>query len=189
MNLRCLVTTAALLVCPVLSVAAEEEDGRLWTDRPTRVDRSRETRERLPARSEILDGASRFALHVDEFPRIDGDASFLAEGRRWRIAHVELPKRSHLCPNAAGAVWACGLRAWATFGGLIADRTLLCRNVGEPVFPAQPVECWIREKSVAETLLAGGWADPAADAPEDLIAARRRAARARRGLSAIAAPP
>lgn len=189
MNLRGLVATAAVACGSLLSVAAAEPGGRLWTDRPVRVDRSQEARERLPPRSDILDGASRFSLKVDEFPKIDGDASFVAEGRRWRIAYVALPKRSHLCPNAAGSVWACGLRAWATFGALIADRTLLCRTLGETTLPVQPVECWIREKSVAEILTAGGWAEPDEVAPDALVAARRHAARARRGLSATTAPP
>lgn len=186
-HLRSLV--AAVVIFAGLSASAEEPDERLWTDRPIRVDRARETRERLPPRSEILDAASRFVLRVDEFPKIDADASFVAADRRWRIAHVELPKRSRLCPNAAGTVWACGLRAWAFFGGLIADRTLSCRNLGEEILPVQPVECWIREKSVAELLLAGGWAEPTLDAPDELLAAHRRAVRARRGLSAAVTPP
>lgn len=187
MNLRSLVAAAALFAG--LPASAEEPDVRLWTDRPVAVDRALETRERLPPRAEILDASSRFVLRVDEFPKIDADASFVTADRRWRIAHVELPKRSRLCPNAAGTVWACGLRAWAFFGGLIADRTLSCRRLGEDVVPVQPVECWIREKSVAEILLSGGWAEPTVDAPDELLAAHRRAVRARRGLSAAVPPP
>ena len=169
---------------------AAEETRAPWTDRPIRIDRSRETRERLPARSSIdgEDGA-RTLLRVDTFPRLADDVSFGAEGRRWRLAHVALPERARVCPREVGPGWACGLRAWAEVSAFLAGKRLRCAEVKEVEgAPVPALDCAFRNVSVAETLVAKGWLVPDAGADADLIAAHTRAVAARRGLTATAPP-
>jgi len=65
----------------------------LWTATPTPVDRSRETRERLPSaldRGDLGD-ADTVTVRVDRHPQLDEAGSFRGEGRRWIGYAIELP--------------------------------------------------------------------------------------------------
>ena len=185
-----------LLLAATCATAAEAVDTAttptspstpIWTLVPTRIDRAQDRRERLPPlpSAEFI----RRTLKVDTFPRVDRDGSFLAEGRRWRIAHVRLPDRSETCPTSGGRRWPCGVRAWATFSGLIAGRRLSCDRVEAPPGVVAPLTCALDDRSVAETLLASGWAEPIDDPPAALITAHEAAGAAQRGLWSIAIPP
>lgn len=158
----------------------------IWTLRPVSIDRNTEVRERLPPRGRP-DGARR--LLVDRFPRIDGDATFMAEGRRWRIAHVDLPERSFSCPFDHGRRWPCGVRAWAYVSGLLAGIRLDC----DPPLPAEEavptIDCRLEDVSIAERILRAGWGKPRPGAPGTLIDVYQHAVQAGRGIHGSRPPP
>lgn len=159
--------------------AATAEEAPIWTSRPVRIDRSRETRERLPGRLP----APILRLRADVFPQVREDASFLAEGRRWRIAHVVLPERSRTCPFDGGRQWPCGARAWAQFSGLVSGARLVCDRPPVMTEVAPELECRLSSgRSIAELLLESGWAEADLGAPPELVELSRTAREAGRGL-------
>lgn len=174
---------------PVASAVAEDGEavpgeGPIWTSRPVRIDRGRETRERLPA----IETKKVLRLRVAAFPRVGLDGSFLAGGRRWRIAHVVLPETSQVCRLDDGRRWACGARAVARFSGLLAGARLVCDPpITEDAVPA--LTCRLADRSVAERLIGEGWAEPDETAPDDLAAVAAEARADGRGLHAHDAPP
>lgn len=167
--------------------AAAEVD---WTRRPTRIDRAAQDRERLPSRAAIgaAETPPRLVLRTDDFPLLGADASFRAEGRRWRLAHVVLPERSRSCPSPEGPGWACGVRAWAQVAAFLVRRRLTCDPPIETADAPPGVDCRIAGVSVAVRLAERGWVEPAPEAGSDVVAAHRRAVAARRGLFAERAP-
>lgn len=172
-------------VSPARAEEAGETSGPIWTNEPVRIDRRLETRERLPA----VEPQPILRLRVSDFPRVEEDASFLAAGRRWRIADVRLPETSRICTLADGRRWACGLRARARFSGLIAGARLECDPPTPPDAAIPAVDCRLSGRSVAERLVEGGWAEADAEAPTDLLERAERARAAGRGLHAETIPP
>ena len=159
----------------------------IWTSTPTRVDRSRDARERLPPRPVV--GIGRRSVRVDVFPGLDGDAGFRASGRRLRLAGIDLPPRDRTCPYQNGRRWPCGVRAWAWTSGLIAGKRLMCDTPEKWDEPGSTVECYLLDRSVSEMVLSAGWAEPSTDAPPHLVAAHSRAVEARIGLFSLFPPP
>lgn len=159
----------------------------VWTMTPMRVDPSLDTRERLPPR--LGSGHGRKRLVVDAFPRLESDASFLGGGRRWRIAFVALPPRSKTCPLDNARSWPCGVRAWAFVSGMLAGARLMCDPPLRKDDPIPSVTCYVDDQSITERILSAGWAEPTADAPDQLVAGFRRAFVERKGLFSPAPPP
>ncbi len=128
----------------------------LWTATPTPVDRSRETRERLPSaldRGDLGD-ADTVTVRVDRHPQLDEAGSFRGEGRRWTITDVAIPSPSWLCKTADGARWACGVRLRARYSRLLQGARLVCARAASDVAAGRLADCRIKGTAVAETMAA-----------------------------------
>lgn len=179
----------SIVLTPIAAHAEGDDVTFPWTRVPTRVDPSRDARPRLPPRSAEKDLSDTKSLLVEEFPMVAADASFLAEGRRWRIAHVILPDRQKRCETEDRRHWRCGVRSWARFSGILAGVRLRCRPAGDPDADVPSLECYRHGRSIAATLLLEGWAEPSPDAPIELVAAHDGATRGERGLWSPVIPP
>lgn len=182
--------TAVLLGTLVLATTAEPSVAAateaVWTTVPTRVVPDHPPRERLPPR--LSARATTFTLRVDAFPRLDGDVGFQAAGHRWRLAHVVLPPRNHLCRAADGRQWPCGVHAWAHVQGRLAGKRLTCSCPPADAPPIPPLVCNRDGRPLAEALVASGWVLLADGAPPRLLDLATGAIAERRGLWAIDVP-
>ena len=165
----------------------EKPFDQIWTRTPVRVDRDKDTRERLPPRGGPTSGELR--LVVDPFPQLDAESTFTAQGRRWRIAHVALPARSLFCPYDHGRRWPCGVRAWAFVSGLLAGARLNCDPPSQSEEAIPVIDCRLDDGSVAERIIRAGWGTPRSGAPPHLFDVYRHAVEVHRGLGALAPPP
>lgn len=188
-SLAVIVLAVSIVLMPTVARAEGDDVAFPWTRVPTRVDPSKDARPRLPPRSAEKDLSDTNSLLVDEFPMVAADASFSAEGRRWRIAHVSLPDRQKRCETEDRRHWRCGVRSWARFSGILAGVRLRCRPAGDPAADLPALECYRHGRSIAATLLMEGWAEPSPDAPAELVAAHDSAKRGERGLWSPVIPP
>jgi endonuclease YncB( thermonuclease family) len=159
----------------------------IWVPVPFRVDRDKETRERLdPAPS-----ADVVARVLVRGARGDGPAALRIDGRRHRLFGLAEIDPGRICTTTEGHRWACGLRARAALSGRVGGRVLLCRDI-ETAEAADPViDCLLQERSLSERMAADGWAelDDAGTADPVLAAARAAAERDGRGLWSRSDPP
>ena len=179
--------SAALFLCLAFATAHAEETPRssptdepapIWVPVPTRIDRDKETRERIdPAPS------------TDVVPRIlvrnargDGPAALRIDGRRHRLFGLAEIDPGRICTATDGRRWACGLRARAVLSTLVGGRALLCRGIetGDAVDPV--IDCLTRDRSLSEWMVAEGWAELDAAGATDPVLAAARAAAERDGL-------
>jgi len=176
----------ALALMPAPAAAAEPQPpappatAPIWTQVPTRIDPSADTRERLPPVPAI---EARSAYRLTE-ARLAADGGLIAAGRRLRLFGLKPVAPGLICMASDGRRWACGLRARAALGNLVVPRGLRCRPIGDPEAEIAVVECLRGERSVVERLAAEGWADLDAEGSVDptLAAALAEARRAGRGL-------
>lgn len=186
---------AASIALIAASASAAEPQGParpdappIWTTVPTRIDRSRETRERLaPAPTAVPSNATRITA-----ARADDATALTIDGRRHRLVGLAVADRRRICTADDGARWACGRRAHAALSALVVGRTLWCVTPGDPSAAEPRVDCRTSDgPSLSERMVAAGWAelDAAGEATPALLAARDDARRARRGLWSTDAPP
>lgn len=167
--------------------SATDAPAPIWVPVPTRIDRDKETRERLdPAPS-----ADVVARTLVRGARGDGPAALRIDGRRHRLFGLAEIDPGRICTTTEGHRWACGLRARAALSALVGGRALLCRVI-EATDAADPViECLVQERSLSERMVAEGWAelDAAGAADPTLAAARTAAERDGLGLWSRRRPP
>lgn len=159
--------------------------GPVWVPDVVRIDRSRDTRERV-----VPDGTDRRHFVVATQAAVARDGSFSTNEGRIRIAGIRLPERGRVCRTADGRRWACGVRAFVAFSTTIARRGLDCRPVSAGPDARPPLhDCLMDRRSLAETLVSAGWVevDPAS-ANEKLTALGARAKVEGVGLWANAPP-
>ncbi len=160
----------------------------MWTTEPVRVDRSKETRERL----EPSHGPPRApAIVIEGDGRLREGTVIVAGTRRLRLHGLGAIDPARICVDDGGRRWACGIRARAALSAAVAGRLLLCRPVGPQTGPDPVVDCLMRGASLSLTLVEDGWAelDEAGAADPVLAEASARAAREHRGVWARQAPP
>jgi len=139
-----------------LAAASAAPAAPLWTATPTPVDRSRETRERLPSaldRGDLGD-ADTVTVRVDRHPQLDEAGSFRGEGRRWTITDVAIPSPSWLCKTADGARWACGVRLRARYSRSLQGARLVCGRTVSDVAAGRLADCRIKGVAVGATMAA-----------------------------------
>lgn len=178
------------LLAPDLAARAEEPRSAppIWTTVPTRVDRSRETRERIEP-TEAARALPRFA--VPGTARVVDAASIAVEGVPHRLVGLLAVDHARLCTDAEGRRWACGLRARGALAALVAGRTLLCRRPEPPPASGEAtIDCLRAERSLSEIMVEDGWAELDAEGNADpvLTAALERAKRDGRGIWSRSAP-
>lgn len=184
---------AFAVAAPSALLAAEPTPPRaapaapIWTPTPTRVDRTRETRERI-APPAAADPLPRVAVRA---ARVADAAALLVDGRRHRLFGLAALPADRLCIDADGRRWACGLRARGALAVLVSGHALLCHHFAETSDGDPVVDCLWQERSLSLRLAEAGWAELDDDgrATPALAAAAETARRERRGLWAATAPP
>ena len=173
--------SALLGALVVATPASAETPPSIWTTKPTRIDRSTETRQRIEAPA-ALPAEPREPIRGD-FRVVDG-ATLAVDGRRLRLFGLVPIERERICDVAGTRRWACGIHARAALGALVAGRTLRCRTLAGDPAGESVVDCLWQERSISERLLAAGWADldDAGRATPALAAARAEAEREGRGI-------
>lgn len=151
----CAGALALLAALPVLAAelrpgSASEE--AIWTDHPVRIDRSKQTYERIAvAPIPIL-----LRIPVSSRAVVLDGASFEDRGRIYVLTDIVPVDSKRLCRNVDGAIVVCGRRSKMLLYGLVVGRTLFCNEDfrgGRVSF----VTCRSRGKDVAETLVAAGF--------------------------------
>lgn len=157
----------------------------IWTQVPTRIDRSKDTRERV----EIPAPPPGFVVAGDA--RTDAAGRLIIGGRSHRLVGLVPIEPDRLCSTADGRRWACGVRARAQLSGLVIGKTLRCHHVGDPAAAEPVVDCRVRERSVTESMISAGLGDLDAEgaAIAHLATAREAARRARIGIWSALPPP
>lgn len=149
-----------------------------WTQGPVRIERNAPaapTRERIPVDPGI-------AVSFPRPPLPDADGVLTGEPHKVRLDRVRLPLRAQLCGTNGGGRWSCGRRAATRLGALLAGRTALCGRAEDQGATTLSGDCRIGGKSVAETLVEEGWAEPTDPTDAVLTRLQARAKAERRGL-------
>lgn len=185
----------SLIVGAVVATASAEEPSPpataapppIWVPVPTRVDRDKDTRERL----DPAPAAEIVSRTVVRSARGDGPATLRIDGRRHRLFGLADIEPGRICTTAEGFRWACGLRARAVLAALVGGRTLRCRMIGAAEAADPVIDCLRGGRSLSERMLADGWAelDEAGAADPALVNARATAEREGRGLWSKRSPP
>ncbi len=157
----------------------------LWTLKPTRIDRSKQTYERVtpepPAAAPLL---------ITVTPPIDlkPNATFRAGDRQVQLAGLILPDRQKLCDTGNGRRWACGIRAQARLAALLTQTPLQCTQLNPAGSAIPALQCASNGTDIATKLLSEGWAEPSPEASDDLKRAASEGHAKERGLWSTSAP-
>lgn len=170
----------AAQVAPTRAVDVVDDPAHpVWTLKPTRIDRSKQTYERIAPDVPI---AAPLLLAVTPPIDLKPDASFRAGDRQVQLAGLILPERQHLCDTDSGSRWACGIRAHARLAALLTQAPLQCTQLNPAGSTIPALQCASSGTDIATKLLSEGWAEPSADATADLKRAASDARAMRRGL-------
>lgn len=176
-------SASGLLLLASAGIAAAQSPPRetappIWTNVPTRIDRSQETRERIeppppPPRRVVL----------AEPARVIDSATLIVDGRTRRLRGLLAVPRDRLCVDRDGRRWTCGMHARGALVQAIEGRAVLCRPAPADALDP-PLDCDVADRSLSERLLAEGWADLDDEGRGDpaLAAARASAERDGRGV-------
>jgi endonuclease YncB( thermonuclease family) len=155
---RCLLSrvllTLALFHSGSLAASAQQSDSPLWTTVPTRVDRARQSYERLPARQTARD--SRIWLLVPERIKVIDSISFSFGDGVYQVAHIRPIPPKRLCQAIEGGRWACGRMASIFLGNLVRGKRLLC-DVEQQGKKVMLDHCVIGSRDVAAAIVSQGF--------------------------------
>lgn len=175
---------AALVLAPLAAVlffappTPRSQAETPWTNGPVRIERGPggDERPRIATDPGVAVTFRRPLLLAE-------DGLLPTDSRPVRLDRVRLPPRDQLCGTAEGGRWSCGRRAATRLNALLAGRAALCGRAADADAAVIAGDCRVGGRSVAETLVEEGWAEPTAAA--DDAALQRLFARARqdrRGL-------
>lgn len=187
----CLPAACIVLLSPALAAAqtpppaATTSQTPLWTQVPTRIDRSKDTRPRI----ETPAPPPGFLVAGDG--RTDIAGRLILDGRSYRIFGLEPIEPGRLCTAQDGRRWACGGRARARLSALVVGRILRCRHVGDPDAADPVVDCRAPERTLTELMVEAGYGGLNAEgaAVPALAKALDGARRARVGIWSTLPPP
>lgn len=186
------VAAAIVFLTLAVSPAAAETVGvvddpahPLWTLKPTRIDRSKQTYERVTP-----EAPAPALLLIAVTPPLDlkPNATFRAGDRQVQLAGLSLPDRQKLCDTETGGRWACGIRAQARLAALLTQTPLQCTQLNPTGSAIPALQCATGGTDIATKLLGEGWAEPSPDASEELKRAASEARAGQRGLWSTTAP-
>jgi hypothetical protein len=153
----------AALLCltalPALAAGLQSgplSDEPIWTDRPVRVDQTKQTLERVEVERTIAPLVLRPTTRVTVFD----STSFEDAGRLYVLTDAVAVHPKQLCRGDDRRLIACGQQARIYFRRLIANKSLTCREdlrIGAVSF----VTCAIAEADLAQTLVMKGAASAA----------------------------
>ena len=154
---------AAALLCLASAFPARPEglqpgllsNEPIWTDKPVRIDRGKQTFERVEVKRKVLPLILRPTIQV----KVHDGASFEENGRFYVLTDAVAVQPKQLCRADDQRLVLCGQQARIYFRRLIAGRTLTCREdfrLGRTSF----VTCAVAEVDLAQTLVTKGaaWA-------------------------------
>lgn len=159
--MRWLAVMLALLAFGAMAHATGLEPGPvsndpIWTDKPVRVDRKRQTYERLAVATVELPLRIRPTARATVFD----SASFRDGGRLYVLTDAVPVDPKRFCRDGSGTVAICGQQARIALKRLIAGKSLTCEQdirFGNVSF----LTCSADGKDLAETLVAAGAASAA----------------------------
>lgn len=171
--------TRPVILLAILQLAFSElavAEDAIWTNRPVRVDPTKQNFERLPSLVLGLEGAETisFPLRID----MHDSASFSANGTEFRLKGLRAVAADRLCRSQTGARWPCGAQASIFVSNLFRGRTLVCRVEPKPDH-VQLSGCRTTGMRIPQEIVGQGFAFPAAgdsDLEAALISARLRRA-------------
>ncbi len=154
---------ATAFICFTLALptfAAELQTGPLsdepiWTDKPVRIDRKKQSLERVEVERKIIPLILRPTMRVKVFD----STSFEHDGRLYVLTDAVAVHPKKLCRGDDQHLVACGQQARIYFRRLIANRTLTCEQdfrFGAVSF----LRCAVAKTDLAQTLVTKGaaWA-------------------------------
>lgn len=157
---QALLTAFLFLALSAQALAAGLQSGPLsnepiWTDKPVRVDRKKQSLERVEIERKIIPLILRPTTRVKVFD----STSFEHDGQLYVLTDAVAVHPKKLCRGNDQQLVACGQQARIYFRRLIANRTLTCRQdfrLGTVSF----VTCAVAEADLAQTLVTKGaaWA-------------------------------
>jgi len=169
---RCIAVSLLLVVVSITE--GRGEDAPLWTQHPTRIDRSKQHYERLPALTVAKD--SRVWLVVPFRIKVLDSASFAIGEQQYQFANIRPVKPGRLCQAIEGGRWACGRIASIFLGNLVRNKRLLCdiRQAGKKLMLSN---CIAGARDIATDIVTNGYG--MAEADKVLLAAQADAQKAR----------
>jgi endonuclease YncB( thermonuclease family) len=153
--------------------AAAGEDDPIWTEKPTRIDRSRQQYERLPAAKVERD--SRTWLLVPQRIKVLDSTSFSVGQHIYQIANLQPVKSKRICKAVEGGRWPCGRIASIFLGNLVRGKRLLCdiEQKGRKLILSH---CVVGTRDIAGAIVTNGYG--AAEKDEALLALQADAQKA-----------
>lgn len=165
----------SLLLVAVSAMAGHGEDAPLWTEYPTRIDRSKQHYERLPAATVAKD--SRLWLVVPSRIKVLDSTSFAIGEQQYQIANIRPVKPARICQAIEGGRWPCGRIASIFLGNLVRSKRLLC-DISQAGKKLMLSNCVAGARDIAAAIVTNGYG--MAEADEALLAAQADAQKARR---------
>lgn len=140
------------------ATSSRADDDALWTRVPTRIDRSKQHFERLPAVTTAID--RRAWLVVPPRIMVLDSARFTADGKTYHIADIRPVNAKRLCKSIDGGRWGCGRMGSILLGNLVRDKRLLC-DVAAGEKETVLNNCLSGKTNVAREILSRGfgWVD------------------------------
>jgi endonuclease YncB( thermonuclease family) len=175
----CRLSRLLLCLLPLFPVyaARADEDVQLWTQTPTRIDRSRQHFERLPAVTTAID--DRVWLAVPPRITIVDGISFAFGDRTYRLGGLRGIGIGRLCQDGQANRWSCGRAASVALNNLVRGKRILC-DIDTAAHVAVLTHCLSGNDDVAATLVGLGLARAAGD--PDLAAVEVQARQRRVGI-------
>jgi endonuclease YncB( thermonuclease family) len=153
-TLRYIGLSVAVLLSAVSSVQAQDGDDPIWTTEPTRIERSKQNYERLPAKVVVRD--TRAWLVVPNRIKVLDSRSFIAGDIVYEIDNVRPIKAKRLCQAVEGGRWACGRMASIFLGNLVRGKRLLCDIIqGKKKMTLS--HCVLGQRDVASAIISQGY--------------------------------
>lgn len=131
-----------------------QSDDALWTQKPVRIDRSKQHFERLPAVQHEID--TRSWIIVPDRIKVLDSTSFSFGGRTYRIGGVHAVPMKRLCRDKDAGRWACGRMATIFLGNLVRSKHLLCHAAPGRIETVLS-DCQLGSRDPADEILAAGF--------------------------------
>lgn len=163
-----------LLLVAMSAAAGHGEDAPLWTEFPTRIDRSKQHYERLPAVKIAKD--SRLWLVVPSRIQVIDSASFAIGEQQYQIANIRPVKPARICQAIEGGRWPCGRIASIFLGNMVRSKRLLC-NISQAGKKLMLDNCTAGTRDIAAAIVTNGYG--MAEVDKALLAIQSDAQKAR----------
>lgn len=130
------------------------DDDILWSQHPIRVDRSKQTYERLPPLQREID--NRTWVTVPARITVQDSTGFSFEGKAYRIAGIHPIGPKRICKDIDGNRWSCGRAAAVLLGNLVRGKRLLCEVVPGEKFTTLR-RCQSGRRDIAAEIVSNGF--------------------------------